>query len=45
VLDAWREGGAGELPLYPAGSTGPSHACALLARDGRHWRPLTAEHA
>jgi glucose-6-phosphate 1-dehydrogenase len=45
VLDAWREQGAGELALYPAGSMGPSQAGALLARDGRHWRPLTAEQA
>ena len=40
VLDAWARDHAGELPIYPAGSSGPSEADALLARDGRHWRPL-----
>ena len=35
VLDAWAKKGAADLPIYPAGSTGPSEADALLARDGR----------
>jgi glucose-6-phosphate 1-dehydrogenase len=39
VLDAW-EDRATELPIYPAGSSGPSEADALLARDGRRWRPI-----
>jgi glucose-6-phosphate 1-dehydrogenase len=40
VLDAWAKDGAAELPIYPGGSSGPSEADALLARDGRRWRPL-----
>jgi glucose-6-phosphate 1-dehydrogenase len=40
VLDAWASERAAELPIYPAGSSGPQEADALLARDGRHWRPL-----
>ena len=35
VLDAWAKSGAADLPIYPAGSAGPSEADALLARDGR----------
>jgi glucose-6-phosphate 1-dehydrogenase len=41
VLDAW-EKNAGKLPIYAAGSSGPSEADALLARDGRAWRPVDA---
>jgi glucose-6-phosphate 1-dehydrogenase len=40
VLEAWAKEGAAELPIYPAGSSGPSEADALLARDGRSWRPI-----
>lgn len=40
VLDAWARDSASELPVYPAGSSGPSEADALLKRDGRHWRPI-----
>jgi glucose-6-phosphate 1-dehydrogenase len=40
VLDAWAKDGAADLPIYPAGSSGPSEADALLARDGRHWRSV-----
>ena len=40
VLDAWQQDRAAVLPIYPAGSSGPAEADALLARDGRHWRPL-----
>ncbi len=29
-----------DFPNYAAGSTGPAAADALLARDGRAWRPL-----
>ncbi len=28
------------IPLYAAGSTGPSEAMRLLSRDNRQWRPL-----
>jgi glucose-6-phosphate 1-dehydrogenase len=40
VLDAWSEDRAADLPIYPAGSTGPSEADALLTRDGRRWRAI-----
>ena len=40
LLDAWRSDGAGEVPIYPAGSAGPPEADALLARDGRQWRAI-----
>jgi glucose-6-phosphate 1-dehydrogenase len=41
LLDAWRaHGPGGELPIYPAGSSGPPDADALLERDGRQWRPI-----
>ena len=37
LLDAWRTGGP---EPYAAGGEGPAGADALLARDGRSWRPL-----
>jgi glucose-6-phosphate 1-dehydrogenase len=40
VLDAWAKKGAADLPIYPAGSAGPSEADALLAQDGRRWRSV-----
>jgi glucose-6-phosphate 1-dehydrogenase len=40
VLDAWAKDSAPELPIYSAGSSGPSEADALLMRDGRRWRPI-----
>jgi glucose-6-phosphate 1-dehydrogenase len=40
VLDAWAKKSASDLPIYPAGSAGPTEADALLARDGRSWRGL-----
>jgi glucose-6-phosphate 1-dehydrogenase len=43
VLDAWTEKGAADLPIYPAGSAGPSEADALLARDGRRWRSVRGD--
>jgi glucose-6-phosphate 1-dehydrogenase len=46
VLDAWENAeNAGKLPLYPAGSSGPSEADALLAGAGRAWRPVNATGA
>jgi glucose-6-phosphate 1-dehydrogenase len=39
-LDAWRNAGAHDLATYRAGSEGPPQADELLARDGRHWRPI-----
>ena len=40
VLDVWAKNGGADLPVYASGSSGPSEADALLARDGRHWRPV-----
>jgi glucose-6-phosphate 1-dehydrogenase len=39
-LDAWRGAGPNGLAFYAAGSDGPEEANQLLARDGRHWRPI-----
>jgi glucose-6-phosphate 1-dehydrogenase len=39
ILQGWAEGRCG-LARYPAGSEGPAEADAMLARDGRRWRPL-----
>jgi len=39
-MDAWRNVGAHDLATYQAGSEGPPQANELLARDGRHWRPI-----
>jgi glucose-6-phosphate 1-dehydrogenase len=44
VLDAWAEDRTAELPIYPAGSSGPMEADALLTRDGRRWRVITDAH-
>src|SRR5271155_2702064 len=43
VLDAWAKEGAENLPIYAAGSTGPSEADALLAREGRRWRDVNGD--
>ncbi len=42
-LDAWREQPEKALTTYPAGSEGPAEADELLARDGRHWRPIAVK--
>ncbi len=39
VLDAWKAAKA-DFPNYASGSDGPAAADALLARDGRKWRPV-----
>ncbi len=39
-IDGWRHAGMRDLAFYPAGSEGPSEADALLAKDGRRWRPI-----
>jgi glucose-6-phosphate 1-dehydrogenase len=41
VLDAVDASPTALLHAYPAFSQGPPEADALLARDGRRWRPLT----
>jgi len=40
VLDAWKQEGDQELPIYEAGGSGPKEADELLARDGRRWRAI-----
>jgi glucose-6-phosphate 1-dehydrogenase len=40
LLDAWHKAPADGLATYRAGSDGPKEADELLARDGRHWRPI-----
>jgi glucose-6-phosphate 1-dehydrogenase len=39
-IDAFHEAGDHDLASYRAGSEGPKEADELLARDGRHWRPI-----
>jgi glucose-6-phosphate 1-dehydrogenase len=40
ILDVWADTKLTDFPNYVAGGTGPAAADALLARDGRVWRPL-----
>src|SRR5271169_6052772 len=40
ILDAWANSPPKDFPNYIAGGTGPTAADALLARDGRVWRPF-----
>ena len=40
ILDTWANNPPRDFPNYSAGSDGPPAADALLARDGRAWRPL-----
>jgi glucose-6-phosphate 1-dehydrogenase len=40
VLDVWATNPPKDFPNYNAGTSGPSAADRLLARDGREWRPL-----
>jgi glucose-6-phosphate 1-dehydrogenase len=42
IVDAWGKH-TKAIPFYAAGSAGPDEAEALLARDGRHWRPLVGD--
>lgn len=39
ILDYWSVSGS-EPFLYPAGSSGPTEAAVMIARDGRAWRNL-----
>jgi glucose-6-phosphate 1-dehydrogenase len=43
VLDAWAKQGPKNLSIYPSGSSGPSEADELLARDGRRWRSIDGD--
>jgi glucose-6-phosphate 1-dehydrogenase len=40
IVDAWASVRPTDFPNYVAGSPGPAASDALLARDGRAWRPL-----
>jgi glucose-6-phosphate 1-dehydrogenase len=44
LLDASAHAPADDLPNYAAGSAGPEAADRLLARDGRAWLPIRADH-
>jgi glucose-6-phosphate 1-dehydrogenase len=44
-IDGWRHAGMRDLALYQAGSEGPQEADALLAKDGRRWRPIAPSKA
>ena len=43
ILDAWKADGRADLPIYPAGSSGPEEANQLLRRDGRRWRAISTD--
>jgi glucose-6-phosphate 1-dehydrogenase len=45
IEEAWASQGVRVLPVYAAGTDGPSEAEALLARSGHRWRRLEASHA
>jgi len=40
LIEAWANGPAPNFPNYASGSAGPEEADALIARDGRAWRPI-----
>ncbi|HSE22766.1 MAG TPA: glucose-6-phosphate dehydrogenase [Pyrinomonadaceae bacterium] len=40
IEEAWAEQKPSELPIYAAGSDGPSQADELLTRNGQKWRKL-----
>ena len=40
ILNVWKEEGARDLPIYPAGSSGPKEANRLLLRNGHRWRTI-----
>jgi glucose-6-phosphate 1-dehydrogenase len=44
LIDAWAKTPAEDFPNYAAGSAGPAAADRLLARDGRAWLPIRADH-
>jgi glucose-6-phosphate 1-dehydrogenase len=43
VLDVWAKNETTDLPIYPAGSSGPVEADALLKKDNRRWRPIRGD--
>jgi len=44
LLDSWARDPAKDFPNYAAGSAGPYTADRLIARDGRAWLPIRADH-
>ncbi len=44
LLDSWTRDRPSGFPNYAAGSAGPEAADKLLARDGRAWLPIRADH-
>ena len=44
LLDFWARNRPDDFPNYAAGSAGPDVADRLLARDGRTWMAIRAEH-
>jgi glucose-6-phosphate 1-dehydrogenase len=44
LIDSWAREPAADFPNYAAGSAGPAVADRLLARDGRAWLPISADH-
>jgi len=44
LLDSWARDPAKDFPNYTAGGAGPDTADRLLARDGRAWLPIRADH-
>ena len=44
LLNSWARHRPDDFPNYAAGSAGPDAADRLLARDGRAWLPVRAEH-
>jgi glucose-6-phosphate 1-dehydrogenase len=44
LLDSWARDTAKDFPNYVAGGAGPDTADRLLARDGRVWLPIRADH-
>jgi glucose-6-phosphate 1-dehydrogenase len=44
LLDVWGRQRPNEFPNYAAGGAGPDAAVQLLAREGRTWQPIQAEH-
>jgi glucose-6-phosphate 1-dehydrogenase len=45
ILDAWRDLHPSTVASYDAGSSGPSAADLMLARNGHAWRPLVRRSA
>jgi glucose-6-phosphate 1-dehydrogenase len=41
LIKAWNAPPEEEFPNYAAGTPGPEAADALMARDGRVWRPIS----